>query len=45
MSKTLPAWAIPSDDTLYVEPPGLGTDVWIEYDSGDPAYPRWVGLA
>ncbi len=40
-----PAWALPSDDTRYMEPPDIGTEVWIEYDSGDPAYPRWVGLA
>ena len=38
-------WAMPSDDTQYTDPPNIGTEVWIEYDSGDPAYPRWVGLA
>ena len=38
-------WAPPSDDVRYVEPPGVGSDVWIEYEFGDPAYPRWVGLA
>ena len=40
-----PAWAMPSDDTQHMDPPEVGTDVWIEYDSGDPSYPRWVGLA
>jgi hypothetical protein len=38
-----PAWAAPGggDD----EPPEIGTTVWIDYDNGDPAYPRWVGRA
>ena len=40
-----PAWAMPSDDTQYMEPPEIGTEVWIEYDGGDPYYPRWVGFA
>ncbi|MEP7113153.1 MAG: phage baseplate assembly protein V [Ilumatobacteraceae bacterium] len=26
-------------------PPDAGADVWIEYDDGDPACPRWVGVA
>jgi hypothetical protein len=39
------AWAMPSDDVRYSEPPAVGAYVWIEYDHGDPAYPRWVGLA
>jgi hypothetical protein len=38
-----PAWATrPSDD---VELPEIGAEVWIEYENGDPAHPRWVGLA
>ena len=40
-----PAWAEPSADARYIDPPEVGSDVWIEYDNGDPAYPRWVGLA
>jgi len=41
-----PAWAEPSlDDVEQVEPPGIGSEVWIEYENGDPAHPRWVGLA
>ena len=39
------AWAMPSYDTQYLTPPDAGADVWIEYDNGDPAYPRWVGVA
>ena len=39
------AWATASDDVQYVDSPEVGTDVWIEYENGDPAYPRWVGLA
>ena len=40
-----PMWATPSDDLRYGEVPEIGTEVWIEYEYGDPAYPRWVGLA
>lgn len=40
-----PAWATPSNDDLqYIDPPDIGTEVWIEYENGDPAYPRWVGV-
>ena len=39
------AWAMPSYDTQYLAPPDAGADVWIEYDNGHPAYPRWVGVA
>ena len=39
------AWAVPSDEVRYLEPPGVGSEVWVEYENGDPAYPRWVGLA
>jgi len=39
-----PAWAAPRSDED-VEPPEVGATVWIEYDNGDPAYPRWVGRA
>ncbi len=37
-------WAAASDDVRYIETPEIGTGVWIEYEYGDPAYPRWVGL-
>jgi hypothetical protein len=41
-----PVWAVaPIDDSDGVELPGIGAEVWIEYDNGDAAYPRWVGLA
>jgi hypothetical protein len=40
-----PAWATPSPDVQYIDTPEVGTEVWIEYENGDPAYPRWVGLA
>ena len=41
-----PAWATPSPDNYqYAESPDVGSEVWIEYENGDPAYPRWVGLA
>ena len=41
-----PAWATPSPDNYqYAESADLGSEVWIEYENGDPAYPRWVGLA
>ena len=36
---------MPSPDVQYIDIPEVGTEVWIEYESGDPAYPRWVGLA
>ena len=28
-----------------VDLPDVGADVWIEYENGDPLYPRWVGIA
>lgn len=40
-----PAWARPASDVADADVPEVGTEVWVEYDSGDPAYPRWVGLA
>lgn len=39
------AWAMPAEDLRYANPPEVGAAVWVEYDNGDPAYPRWVGLA
>lgn len=38
------AWATASDDVQHLDVPDVGTGVWIEYEYGDPAYPRWVGL-
>jgi hypothetical protein len=35
-----PAWAMPPGEL-----PAIGSEVWVEYENGDPAYPRWVGLA
>jgi hypothetical protein len=41
-----PAWATPGvDDNPYDDPPAVGSEVWIEYECGDPAFPRWVGRA
>lgn len=39
-----PAWAAAGNEVQYLDPPEIGTEVWVEYDGGDPAYPRWVGL-
>ena len=25
--------------------PEIGTEVWIQFESGDPTYPIWVGVA
>lgn len=41
-----PAWATAAvTDTPYDDPPEVGSEVWIEYECGDPAFPRWVGRA
>jgi hypothetical protein len=40
-----PAWASAAIDIGDEGLPDVGSDVWIEYEYGDPAYPRWVGLA
>ena len=43
---TSPAWAVAGvDDHEPIELPDVGAEVWVEYEYGDPAYPRWVGLA
>jgi hypothetical protein len=39
-----PAWATPSDDVRYGDTPVIGAEVWIDYQSGNPDYPRWVGV-
>ncbi len=38
-------WATAADDVRYGDAPEIGADVWVEYEYGDPAYPRWVGVA
>lgn len=40
-----PAWATPGSEVAHLDVPELDTAVWIEYEYGDPAYPKWVGLA
>ena len=40
-----PAWATAGIEVGEEGPPDVGADVWIEYEYGDPAYPRWVGVA
>jgi hypothetical protein len=35
------AWAKAQDP--YAALPDVGSEVWVEYDNGDPAYPRWTG--
>ncbi len=40
-----PVWATAADDVRYGDAPEIGADVWVEYEYGDPAYPRWVGVA
>ena len=42
------SWAAPSpaltaDPDLQV--PSVGSDVWVEFENGDVAYPLWVGVA
>ena len=39
-----PAWAAAGSEVAQLDIPELDTEVWIEYEYGDPAYPRWVGL-
>ena len=38
------AWAIAGSEVADLEVPEVDTEVWIEYEYGDPEYPRWVGL-
>ncbi len=38
------AWATAGSEVEHLDVPEIDTDVWIEYEYGDPAYPRWVGL-
>jgi len=40
-----PTWATPSVNFQDAPSPDVGSNVWIEYENGDPAYPRWTGLA
>ena len=41
------AWANATPDLAATEAPlpEIGTEVWIEFESGDPNYPIWVGVA
>jgi hypothetical protein len=38
-------WATPAVNFQDAQVPDVGAEVWIEYENGDPAYPRWTGLA
>jgi len=38
------AWATAGAEVEHVDVPQVGSEVWVEYEYGDPAYPRWVGL-
>ena len=38
------AWATAGAEVEHLDLPDVGGEVWIEYEYGDPAYPRWVGL-
>jgi hypothetical protein len=40
-----PAWATAGRDVGDIAVPDIGAEVWVEYEQGDPAYPRWTGLA
>jgi len=40
-----PTWAAPVIELENVDPPAIGAQVWVEFDNGDQACPRWVGLA
>lgn len=42
---TEPVWAFAAGGAEYGELPAVGAGVWVEYVGGDPAHPRWVGLA
>ena len=37
------AWAMPSYDTQYLAPPDVGSEVWVEYDSGAYRLPTRAG--
>jgi Type VI secretion system/phage-baseplate injector OB domain len=41
------AWAKAAPDLAAADSavPDIGTEVWIEFESGDPNYPIWVGVA
>ena len=38
-----PSWARPSSSMSDADLPDVGTDVWIEFEQGDPNHPIWVG--
>lgn len=37
-------WAPPGPDVDLESPPSVDSEVWIEFDEGDPDHPRWVGV-
>jgi hypothetical protein len=37
-------WAAPDPGLSVSEVPAVGAEVWIEFESGDVSYPRWVGV-
>jgi uncharacterized protein involved in type VI secretion and phage assembly len=41
------AWAKAAPDLAAADSavPDIGTEVWVEFESGDPNYPIWVGVA
>jgi hypothetical protein len=40
------SWAKAGPDVATAEiAPDIGSEVWIEFESGDPNYPVWVGVA
>jgi hypothetical protein len=38
------AWATAATEVADLDVPEIDREVWIEYEHGDPMYPRWVGL-
>ena len=40
-----PMWASAGAEVEQLDTPELDTGVWIEFEYGDPAHPRWVGLS
>ena len=40
-----PMWASAGAEVEHLDTPELDTGVWIEFEYGDPAHPRWVGLS
>lgn len=38
------SWAVGCVPLSATSLPEVGTDVWIEFEGGDPSYPVWVGV-